>query len=146
MFFKTNYPDLYNAVLQDIAHWFLNEIKTHPLDEQMVDGVQTNALLNFITFDMHALETAQGYNHFHRILQAIGTEQTVMIRLKDLVIELYAKYGERDIDGLRKRIYKATDSIYGLSRKSEDMDVNATLWLYPFFKHIYTTVPTNIPQ
>lgn len=147
MFKSQNFVELsalYDRVLSDIAEWFLNEIKLRPIDDQLdSDGVQHNALMNFITFDLHALVTQQGFVHMQKILQAEGTDQTVMIRLKDLVSTLYIKYGNKNIDKLRARTYQAIDAMYGLNFKSEDMDVNNTFWLCPFFKHIYTRVSSN---
>lgn len=139
------YARLYNSVLTDVTAWYAAENKIRPLEDQIVGGVQKNALLNFITFDLHALVKTEGFVHMQQLLQARGTEQTVMLRLKDLVVSLYVKYGENQIDKLRDRVYKSIDNMYGLTFKSEDMDVNNTFWLYPFFRHIYTvTVPLNI--
>ena len=131
---------LYTNVLTDVASWWINELKTRPLSSQIINNVQTNALVNFITFDLHTLVTREGFVHMQELLQARGTEQTVMIRLKDLVIELYLKYGEKEIDDLRKRTYRAIDNMYGLTFKSEQMDVNNTFWLWPFFKQAYETI------
>ena len=139
------YAKLYNSVLNDVTAWYAAENKIRPVAEQIVDGVQKNALLNFITFDLHTLVTTKGYKHMQNLLQANNTEQTVMIRLKDLVISLYIKYGEEQIDKLRKRVYKAMNDMYGLSFDSEKIDVNNTLWLHPFFRQIYTVaVPINM--
>lgn len=138
------YAKLYNSVLTDVTAWFAAEIKLRPLEDQIVDGVQKNALMNFITLDLHTLVTRQGYKHMQDLLQAEGTEQTVMIRLKELVLSLYIKYGEKQIDLLRERVYKSIDNMYGLTFESEKIDVNNTFWLYPFFKQVYTvTVPNN---
>ena len=137
--------DLYDSILRDIAMWYLAEIKIRPLDSQIVDGVQQNALLNFITFDLHALIKTEGFVHMQELLQAKGTEQTVMIRLKDLVVSLYIKYGKKRIDKVRENTYKTIDNMYGLTFRSKDIDVNNTFWLYPFFRQIYTvSVPLNI--
>lgn len=137
--------DLYDSILRDIAMWYLAEIKIRPLDSQIVDGVQQNALLNFITFDLHALIKTEGFVHMQELLQAKGTEQTVMIRLKDLVVSLYIKYGKKRIDKVRENTYKTIDNMYGLTFHSKDIDVNNTFWLYPFFRQIYTvSVPLNI--
>lgn len=139
------YAKLYNSVLNDVTAWYAAENKIRPVEEQIVGGVQKNALLNFITFDLHALVTTKGYKHMQNLLQANNTEQTVMIRLKDLVISLYIKYGEEQIDKLRKRVYKTMNDMYGLSFDSEKIDVNNTLWLHPFFRQIYTVaVPINM--
>lgn len=138
---KTNYKELYDNVVADVYNWFVQENTIRPIQNQIDDnGVQHNALMNFITFDLHALITEQGFVHMQRLLQAADTDQTVMIRLKDLVSILYIKYGDTDIDRLRKRIYKTTDKMYGLSFRSEDLDVNNTFWLWPFFRHVYSTV------
>lgn len=140
-----NYEELYIKVLGDVTAWFISENRVRPLENQIVDKVQTNALLNFITFDLHTLVTEKGFVHMQELLQAEGTEQTVMIRLKDLVTTIYIKYGEKDVDRLRKRVYKTIDDMYGLTFKSEDIDVNNTFWLYPFFKHVYTvSLPLNM--
>ena len=137
--------ELYMKVLGDVTAWFISENKVRPLENQIVDKVQTNALLNFITFDLHTLITKEGFVHMQELLQAAGTEQTVMIRLKDLVTAIYIKYGEKDVDKLRKRVYKTIDAMYGLTFKSKDIDVNNTFWLYPFFKHVYTvSLPLNM--
>ena len=141
MFDRIDYKELYNNILADVYGWFVQENKIRPVQNQIDDnGIQRNALMNFITFDLHTLITTQGFVHMQELLQAHGTDQTVMIRLKDLVVILYAKYGEKSIDNIRKRIYKATDKMYGLSFRSEDMDTNNTFWLYPFFRHVYNTV------
>ena len=103
-------PQLYESVLQDVLDWYLAEVKARPLDKQIVNGVQTNALVNFITFDLHALIKTQGFVHMQELLQARNTQQTVMLRLKDLVLKLYIKYGETEIDELRSRIYRSIDS------------------------------------
>lgn len=140
-----NYEELYLKVLGDVTAWFISENKVRPLENQIVDKVQTNALLNFITLDLHTLVTEKGFVHMQELLQAVGTEQTVMIRLKDLVTTIYIKYGKKDVDKLRKRVYKTIDDMYGLTFKSEDIDVNNTFWLYPFFKHVYTvSLPLNM--
>lgn len=131
---------LYNNVLTDVATWWINELKARPLDKQIISNVQTNALVNFITFDLHTLVTREGFVHMQELLQAHKTEQTVMIRLKDLVVELYLKYGDKEIDDLRKRVYQTIDNMYGLNFKSENIDVNNTFWLWPFFKHAYETI------
>lgn len=133
--------ELYNSVLQDISAWYMAEIRLRPLASQIINNVQTNALLNFITFDLHTLVTRQGQAHMLRLLQANETTQTVMIRLKDLVSTLYIKYGTKEIDTLRKRVYKTINDVYGLTFDCEKIDVNLTLWLYPFFKHIYNSIP-----
>jgi hypothetical protein len=139
------YVKLYNSVLTDVTAWYAAENKIRPLEDQIVNGVQKNALLNFITFDLHALIKTEGFVHMQKLLQGKETEQSVMIRLKDLVTSLYIKYGEDQIDKLRDRTYRSIDNMYGLTFKSKDMDVNNTFWLYPFFRHIYTvTVPLNI--
>lgn len=141
--FKQN-VELYNNILIDVTNWYAGENKIRPVDTQIVDGVQTNALLNFITFDLHTLITTEGFVHMQELLQAKGTDQTVMIRLKDLVTFIYIKYGIKRIDRLRKRIYKTIDNMYGLTFSSADMDVNNTFWLYPFFRQIYTVaLPLN---
>ena len=141
--FKQN-VELYNNILIDVTNWYAGENKIRPVDTQIIDGVQTNALLNFITFDLHTLITTEGFVHMQELLQAKGTDQTVMIRLKDLVTFIYIKYGIKRIDRLRKRIYKTIDNMYGLTFSSEDMDVNNTFWLYPFFRQIYTVaLPLN---
>ena len=137
-------PQLYEAVLQDVLAWYLAEVKARPLDKQIINGVQTNALVNFITFDLHALIKTQGFVHMQELLQARNTQQTVMLRLKDLVLKLYVKYGETEIDELRSRIYRSIDSIYGLTFRSEDMDTNSTFWLWPFFKQIYDSIPLTV--
>lgn len=140
-----NYEELYIKVLGDVTAWFISENRVRPLEKQIVDKVQTNALLNFITFDLHTLVKTEGFVHMQELLQAVGTEQTVMIRLKDLVTTIYIKYGKKDVDKLRKRVYKTIDDMYGLTFKSEDIDVNNTFWLYPFFKHVYTvSLPLNM--
>ena len=131
---------LYNNILTDVATWWINELKARPLDKQIISNVQTNALVNFIAFDLHTLETGQGKKHMLDLLLARGTEQTVMIRLKDLVVELYLKYGEKEIDDLRERTYRTIDNMYGLSFKTEQIDVNNTFWLWPFFRHAYATI------
>lgn len=137
---RTDYKELYNNVVNDVLAWFIQENTLRPVQDQIDDNRgQTNALMNFIAFDLHALITQQGFIHMQRLLQAEETDQTVMIRLKDLVTTLYIKYGEKDIDKLRKRVYRAIDRMYGLSFKSEDIDVNNTFWLCPLFKHIYET-------
>lgn len=141
MFDRTDYKELYNNILADVYSWFVQENKIRPVQGQMDDnGVQHNALMNFIVFNLHTLVTTQGFVHMQELLQAHGTDQTVMIRLKDLVVILYVKYGKKNIDNIRKRIYQSTDMMYGLSFKSEDMDINNTFWLYPFFRHVYNTV------
>ena len=141
---KTNYPELYNNVINDILTWFIQENIIRPINQQIDEkGVQHSALMNFITFDLHALITTQGFVHMQQLLQAKGTDQTVMIRLKDLVTTLYIKYGERDIDKLRKRTYKTMKRMYGLSFNVADIDTNGTLWLCPMFKHIYNTFQSN---
>lgn len=140
------FSKLYNDVLSDVTAWYASENKVRPLEDQITsNGTQTNALLNFITFDLHALVTTRGFVHMQELLQARGTEQTVMIRLKDLVVFLYIKYGIKEIDRLRDRVYKSIDNMYGLTFHSKDMDVNNTFWLYPFFRYIYTVaVPLNM--
>lgn len=144
LIYKTDYKELYNNVVNDVLAWFVQENTLRPVQNQIDDnGVQSNALMNFITFDLHTLITQQGFVHMQRLLQARDTDQTVMIRLKDLVTTLYIKYGEKDIDKLRKRVYRAIDRMYGLSFKSEDIDVNNTFWLCPLFKHIYETFRTQ---
>ena len=122
----------------------MQENTLRPVQKQIDDkGVQINALMNFIAFDLHTLITTEGFAHMQRLLQAAETDQTVMLRLKDLVVTLYVKYGEENIDKLRKRIYRATDNMYGLSFSSADMDVNNTFWLWPFFRHVYNTMATR---
>ena len=144
MFNKTNYKELYDNILADVYAWFVQENTLRPLQNQIDDnGTQHNALMNFIAFDLHTLITAQGFVHMQELLQAQGTDQTVMLRLKDLVVVLYVKYGEKNIDEIRKRIYKATDQMYGLSFGTADMDTNNTFWLWPFFRHVYNTVATR---
>ena len=133
---------LYNQVLTDVASWWINELRARPLDKQIVNNTQTNALVNFITFDLHTLVTKEGYIHMQELLRGDKTEQTVMIRLKDLVVELYLKYGEKEIDDLRERTYRIIDNMYGLTFKSQELDVNNTFWLWPFFKHAYDTIPS----
>ena len=144
MFNKTNYKELYDNIVADVYAWFVQENTLRPVQNQIDEnGVQHNALMNFITFDLHALITTQGFVHMQELLQAQGTDQTVMLRLKDLVVVLYVKYGEKNIDEIRKRIYKATDQMYGLSFSTADMDTNNTFWLWPFFRHVYNTVATR---
>jgi len=129
-------PDLYEQITDDVRVWMVIELTT--ITPQMVDGKQTNALLNFITFDLHALVTDQGFKHMYSLLSGKGTLQTVMVRLKSLVCDLYIKYGDKIIDELRQRIYQSITNSYGLTFDIEnDLDVNNTFWLYPIMLRVY---------
>jgi len=129
-------PELYEQITDDVRIWMVIELLT--LTPQTVDGKQTNALLNFITFDLHALMTTVGFAQMRTLLTGEGTDQTVMIRLKSLVCDLYIKYGEEVIDELRERVYKTITDMYAIDFNIEEMlDVNNTFWLYPMLLKVY---------
>jgi len=130
-------PEIYDHILEDIRYWFVNELTNIP--PKIIDGKQSNALLNFATFDLHTLETTDGFAHMRLLLLGESTEQTVMIRLKNLVCDLYIKYGDDLIDELRHRVYTTMTNVYGLTFDVENMlDANNTLWLHPFIIRIYS--------
>lgn len=130
-------PELYTAIYEDIRYWCIIELTNIP--PKQVEGVQTNALLNFATFDLHALALPNGKNQMLKLLGAAGTDQTVMLRLKGLVVDLYIKYGDDIIDELRKRVYTTIVNTYGLDYDiDKDLDINNTFWLHPFIRKMLT--------
>ena len=129
-------PDLYELITDDVRIWVAIELTT--LAPRTVDGKQINPLLNFVTFDLHTLVTREGFTQMMRLLTGSDTDQTVMLRLKSLVCDLYIKYGTDVIDELRERIYSTLTDMYALNFNVEDqLDVNNTFWLYPIMLRVY---------
>ena len=135
-------PILYDAIYDDVRRWCVGELSSSNL--KLVDGRQNNALLNFATFDLTTLMTDKGLQHMIKLLSGAETDQTVMIRLKALVLDLYIKYGEDIIDELRKRVYVSIQNMYGITFDTENVvDVNNTFWLHPFVRKMYTELQTT---
>lgn len=130
-------PELYEAIFKDIQFWCINELSSSP--PVSANGQQANALLNFATFDLHALVVKDGVAQMLTLLTGKGTDQTVMLRIKGLVEDLYIKYGDDIIDELRRRVYNTMSNVYGIDYDIENvLDVNNTLWLHPFVRKMHT--------
>ena len=130
-------PDLYESIYRDIQFWCVNELASSPA--VTANGQQANALLNFATFDLHALMTNVGTDHMIGLLTGRGTDQTVMLRLKSLVVDLYLKYGDDVIDELRERVYRTLANLYGITYDIDRaIDINNPLWLHPFIRKMHT--------
>jgi len=135
---------LYDDILDDTVVWLAAEFHRNPPPEVSDPKNQTNVLVNFITLDLHALETPEGYMQMHRLLSGSETEQTAMLRLKSHVLDLRLTYGRRNIDRLIKETRKEMAYIYGLTVNLKKLDTNETLWLHPFLRKIYSIYGTGV--
>lgn len=137
---------LYDDILADTVTWLAAEFTRYPPKEVSDPADQTNVLVNFVTFDLHALETQEGYAHIRRLLSAADTEQGAMIRLKSHVLDLRLTYGDKNIDRMIKDAYRDMTNIYGLTVDLKKLDGNETLWLHPFLRRIYTLYGTGVSR
>lgn len=135
---------LYDDILDDTVVWLAAEFHRNPPPEVSDPKDQTNVLVNFITLDLHTLETQEGYTQMRRLLTGSETEQEAMIRLKSHVLDLRLTYGGRNIDRMIRETRKEMAYIYGLTVDLEKLDPNETLWLHPFLRKIYSIYGTGV--
>ena len=130
---------LYDNLYADPIIWLGLEFTRNPPEMYVKDpSEQKNALLNFITLDLHTLQTTEGYNHAMQLLMARETDQQCMLRLKDLVYDSRLTYGDKNIEFMMNESLKMMKYTYGLTVDLEPLNANDTLWLHPFLRKVYT--------
>lgn len=132
------------AIEDDVREFVEQELviyKRDPNNKRLDDSV----IVNFALFNLEALKYQNGYDQIMNLM-ADHHNQTVGLRLKQLLHTLYIRYGVERVIELSKKVLSSMNKVYDIDNEvlgNLDESYN-TFWLQPFVRKAYSDIVNSI--